>query len=89
MFVSNETDQKMLITKIDSLRRIVEVFKDQPGDKLQKHSVTVADGLLKSVWWMTNEIDKAASNIKRVLLLRIRKTLGSLLSITRKLCMDD
>lgn len=47
----------------------------------------MTDGLLKAVWWMTNQMSSATTEFE-MLLLRVRKTLGSLLNFTKRVCLD-
>ena len=69
-----------LVASIDLLRGLARALQGNDNDGAAlRHAVKVTDGLLKSVWWMTNQIGPSSKDERRMLLLRVRKALGSLL----------
>ena len=55
-----------------------------------KHAVKVTDGLLKGVWWMTNQLkQEAEKGHDNLLCLNIRKALGAAHEFVERLCSNS
>ena len=85
--ISLKLNDKKLLSRIEIYRCIVQIIIDKEKSTIIEHSDKIIDILLKSLWWMTNQINLTSEKKpKNQLMLKIRKTLGSLLDFTRKAC---
>ena len=74
-----------LVAGIDLLRKVSEVLVSvDDSAQLMNYSVKVTDGLLKSIWWMTSEIQKVGrSKSNHPLNINIRKSFKELIKLTK------
>lgn len=77
-----------MVALSDLLNCLAKCLIEASEDEFQLHAVKITDALIKSLWWMTNQIKPASKSEKRVILLRIRKTLGTLDQFIERACRD-